>query len=300
MASFEFNPLAHNISFKYICPNCKKECQSEQYSVPIPDFSAESHSDSVNCDYYDVTCEHCEHTLDLIISAGFYGGDGDINANEVYDVQEYFPGEDDEYFDKLFYDATHTDVEKTLDAINILPEDCRPFVYRLLYASVITSMESYLGDTLKREILKDDNSIRRFVETYKPFEKITFKLSDLFVKRDSLHSYIREVLGSMLYHDLRKIKPIFKTAVGIDLGNIGDIYKAVLIRHDIVHRNGKDKDGNEHKIREEDVRDISEKVKELIQNIENQLSSKEVSPSTLQPAIEITNCPNPFDTPFFE
>lgn len=44
--------------------------------------------------------------------------------------------------------------------------------------------------------------------------------------------------------------------------------KCIDIRHDIVHRNGKDKEGNLQDISKEDVLDLAEKVSKFIGNIE--------------------------------
>ena len=60
-------------------------------------------------------------------------------------------------------------------------------------------------------------------------------------------------------------------SMGIDIGVIKDLCKAVLIRHDIVHRNGKDKEGKEHVITKENVEQLCAQVNEFIYNIERQL-----------------------------
>ena len=52
------------------------------------------------------------------------------------------------------------------------------------------------------------------------------------------------------------------------MGDIQDLMQAVSIRHDIVHRNGKDKDGNEHQITKEDVLAVAEKVNNFIYAID--------------------------------
>lgn len=80
------------------------------------------------------------------------------------------------------------------------------------------------------------------------------------------------MLNSILYHDLPKIKSIYKAYFKVDIGNIKELCRAVQIRHDIVHRNGKDKDGNELEITEEIVRKLLNDVNVMIQNIGNQLN----------------------------
>ena len=74
-----------------------------------------------------------------------------------------------------------------------------------------------------------------------------------------------------MYHNLGKIKPIYKDVLDIDLGDIRDIMKTVQIRHDIVHRSGKGKDGNLLNIKKEDVSALVEKVSFLMSAVSSKL-----------------------------
>lgn len=147
----------------------------------------------------------------------------------------------------------------------------KSYLYRLLYANLITSMEAYLSDTLIKYVTENDEYLRKFTETYKPFKKQTFTTDDIFNRMDHLKDIVKGELRELMYHNLPKIKPIFKDSLGIDIGVIKELYKAVLIRHDIVHRNGKDKDGKELVITKEDVEKLCAQVNDFIYNIECKL-----------------------------
>ena len=293
MATFYYNPLADSVTVKYECPNCG-HINEDTFCVPQPDLLAETHHDSINQDYDDAICENCDAKYNVILTNGFYGGEGEIEEVEsILDVDENIPGEDEDFYDKQLYDATHTDIEKMLDSSFALPEDVKPMLYKLLYANAITMMETYLGDTLKREVLKDEAGIRCFVENYEDFQKRQFKLSDLYNERDALPKLIRETLANILYHNLPKIKPIYKAVLNIDLGDIRDLYQAVLVRHDIVHRNGFDKEGNEHVITKEDVQQLQDKVKNLIEQVDSELESRQeaIKQATLNDAAKPNDFP---------
>ena len=92
---------------------------------------------------------------------------------------------------------------------------------------------------------------------------------------------------------MRKIKPIYRDALGIDLGDVSELYKAVLVRHDLVHRNGKNHEGVEHTITEDMVRELQTKVKTLMESVNNQLAERlfegEEVPDIENIAIEIDN-----------
>ncbi len=57
-----------------------------------------------------------------------------------------------------------------------------------------------------------------------------------------------------------KVKGMFRDSLNIDLPDIGDIYKKVFIRHDLIHRNGKNKDGVEHIIAEDKITQFCDEV----------------------------------------
>lgn len=281
MASFDYNPTADQLNLKFPCPNCGNIVE-DFISVPQPDLLAETHADSVNSDSEDVICEYCGQKLTVDLHTGFYGGNGEIEGVEdgSIEVDEHYPEEDDEYYEQQLYEATHTEIERALDAIENLNDGVKQFLYRLLYANVITSMETFLGDTLKREVQRNENSLRKFVETYKPFKSISMNLSDLYVKKDNMPAFVNTTLRELLYHDLRKIKPIYHDALGIDLGDVTELYKAVLVRHDLVHRNGKNHEGEEHTITEEMVRELQTKVKTLMESVTNQIEEKQAEGSS--------------------
>lgn len=275
MASFEYNPTANYLNLKITCPVCGQRGEYN-VAVPSPDLLAKTHSDSVNSDSEDIICENCGHEMTVDLHTGFYGGYGEIDDVEdgLMEVMEHFPDENDEYYEQQLYEATHTEIERALDSIEGLNNDVKQFLYRLLYANVITSMETFLGDTLKREVLQDEETLRKFVETYKPFKDISMNLSDLYVKKENMPVFVKNTLRELLYHDLRKIKPIYRDALGIDLGDVSELYKAVLIRHDLVHRNGKNHEGEEHTITEEMVRELQTMVRALMDSVNNQIAER--------------------------
>lgn len=288
MASFDYNPFADSVSLAYKCPHCCHE-NLETIEVPSPDWCAESHNRSINTDGAELVCAKCGSEYNVQLATGIYGGEGEIYAiDEIISCIENIPGEDEDYYDKQLYDVTHTDIDKLLDASASLPNEVKPMLYKLLYANAITMMETYLGDTLKREVLKDEASMRSFVENYKPFKEIEIRLSDLFFKRDALPQYICETLSSILFHDLRKIKPIYKDVLNIDIDDVRDLYRAVFVRHDIVHRNGFDKEGKEHVITKEDVQQFQDKVQKLIEQVNYVLVSRQdsICESALEDAAE--------------
>ncbi|MBQ5388644.1 MAG: hypothetical protein IIU55_06185, partial [Paludibacteraceae bacterium] len=138
-----------------------------------------------------------------------------------------------------------------------------------------------LGDTLKSTVLIDDNYLRKFVSEYNPYKKENFKLCDIFDKYDRIKDIVKQSLDKILYHNLWQVKQIYIRILNIDVGDISLLSKAVIIRHDIVHRNGKDKDGNVHCITKEMVTKLAMVANDFIYNIDIQLSLPSIDATSI-------------------
>ena len=272
MATFEYNPLCESVSVTYECPHCG-HTNKDTFSVPEPDLTAETHHDSINQDYSDAICEKCEQEYNVIMTNGYYGGYGEIEeVDSIIEVDENIPGEDDEYFDKLLFKETHSDTEKTIEAIEELPQKIKDNLYRLLYANIISKMEAFLCDTIVNYVLSCEAHKRRFVQKYEPLATQKFQMSAIYAKYENLDKIIKGALTSIVYHDIELVKKLYKNVVDIELPYTKAIEDAIQIRHDIVHRNGKDKDGNIHTVTRVDVEILSDHVKDFIYEVDRLVS----------------------------
>lgn len=262
----EFNPICESITIKFKCPDCGKEVISDSLGVPSPNFSAENNSDSMNYEDYQVECENCGRSFEVTIYNAMYGGEVEVKDVDNIDVEEEYTEQEEDYENYVF-DLTPEKLSYVLDEIDTLSTSTKEYLYRQLYAGAITSMEAFLSSTLLKAVLNTQESKRKFVEKYLPYREEQISFSNIFEQMDKIDTTIQETLRGLMYHNLGKIKPIYKDVLDVDLGEIGDIMKAVQIRHDIVHRSGKDKDGNVHRIEKEDVIKIVEAVSSLISRV---------------------------------
>ena len=162
------------------------------------------------------------------------------------------------------FDITPEKITDVLNEIDNLSSQTKEYLYRQLYAGAITSMEAFLSSQLMKAVLSSDTVKRKFVEKYLPYRKEQISFASIYEQMDAIDSTIQETLRGLMYHNLAKIKPIYKEVLDVDLGDIREIMKAVQIRHDIVHRSGKDKDGNLHNVRKEEVIDLVQRVSFLM------------------------------------
>lgn len=282
MANFDFNPIADFVTLRIKCPKCGGEFLTEGLGVPSPDWSAETHHDSIQDEDYEQQCEHCGELFNITLYNGFYGGEGEIevgdsdvemDSSNILEVIEDFPEDESFDYDKELFDASHSDVTTILEATEPLSDDVKEKLYYMLYAKIITNIETYLGDSLKSIVLNDEKFLRKFVQEYSPYKNEEFKLCDIFDKYDRIKDIVKQSLDKILYHNLWQIKQIYIKILDVDMGDISILSKAVVIRHDIIHRNGKDKEGNVHIITKEMVSELAHTVNDFIYNIDIQLPS---------------------------
>ena len=271
----DFNPICESITIKFTCPDCGKEVTSDSLWVPSPNFAAENNSDSMNYEDYQVECENCGRSFEVTIYNAMYGGEVQVEDVDDVDVEEEYAESEDDYENYVF-DLTPEKITDVLDEIETLSPLTKEYLYRQLYAGAITSMEAFLSSTLLKAVLSSNESKRKFVEKDIPYRAEQISFSSIFEQMDKIDTTIQETLRGLMYHNLGKIKPIYKDVLDIDLGYIGDIMKAVQIRHDIVHRSGKDKDGNVHSIQKDDVIELVEKVSSLISKVDRSINTNPI------------------------
>jgi len=147
------------------------------------------------------------------------------------------------------------------------PENLAIALERLLFVNVITVLETYLSDTFIFRVSKDPKLMQRFIETCPDFQKEKIPISRIYEAVKEIEGKAKSYLLDVVWHNLPRVKPIYKDTLGLCFDNklvkvlIGEIQK----RHDIVHRNGKTKDGQEVKV---DLDWLFKVVEEFVGNIE--------------------------------
>jgi hypothetical protein len=149
--------------------------------------------------------------------------------------------------------------------------------HMMLYVSVITAMETYLSDAFINLVLNDKQLLRRFVETNPEFKKQSVSLGEIFLRMDKIESDVKDYLLETIWHRLDKVKPMYQSTLQVDFPNdMSAIFRAIATRHDIVHRNGKDKDGTKLEITDQEVGVLIERIRAFIDDIDEQLGQFEL------------------------
>lgn len=187
---------------------------------------------------------------------------------------------DEDYFDDNYWDFVGSDQDahatfvEAITNIEELLTSAPPYVLKsiapLLFANAVTSMEVYLLDTFASAVFRDRQLLRRFVESNPDFKTRQVSYADIFKIHEDLIKTVKDELATVLWHNLPRVKNMYRATLGIDFGDFADLARAVTVRHDIVHRNGRTKDGDRVAIGIDKVRGVVGLVRELVEKVEHQ------------------------------
>lgn len=163
------------------------------------------------------------------------------------------------------------DIEKLLETKVATPvSGC---LYRLLYVNVITALETYLSDAFINSVVPSSKLMRRFVETTPEFQMEKIALADVFKAMEEIEGKAKAYLVDLVWHHLDRVKPMYRATLDIEFpADAAEIFRAVATRHDIVHRNGRTKDGDEINVTKGDIEALITTVERFVQHIDKQIS----------------------------
>ena len=188
------------------------------------------------------------------------------------------PWDDDRYeFDHLtepaeYFDEYHLamDSNRGLLAIDV-PESVRSTFYRMVFSNLITIMETYLSDTFIGLVRSSEGCMRKFVATTPEFKERRLSLAEIYESMDKISDITEKYLGSVVWHRLRVVRNMYRDTLGVAFPErLENIFRAIEVRHALVHRNGKI-EGEYVDITKERVQELAEEIDKFICSIAEQI-----------------------------
>lgn len=288
MFSCEFDAFStRSITLRFYCSECGEEIEEIIESLPSPNLMSErdTYSGTLETDCTDIECPNCHNNYNIQLASSMYGGElysDDLDEDTEMEVENI----ENDYFEDYseivesntsFFDTFCIQMEanKRLFEISVLASDMKTTLNKLLFANIITCLETYLSDALINTVLGTEIYLKRFVENFKDYKDCSFKLCDIYKKIENLKKLVKKDLYELMYHNLPKIKEIYKTILNIDFPNtIGDIMTKIHIRHHLVHRNGKNQDGDQVIVKKEELNQTYDLIFEFVKEIDNQFKER--------------------------
>lgn len=145
---------------------------------------------------------------------------------------------------------------------------------RMLLVQSIASMEAYLSDTLIARVITDQVQLKRLFLTDKTLKQEKYSAAAFLDDKDFAKKKAKEYLSDLVYHNLPKIDVLYQNILGIefdygDNNSKDELFLAIHIRHDCVHRNGKTKEGSGlNMIDKEYISNVLEIIEQFVSKIE--------------------------------
>lgn len=234
---------------------------------------------------YDAREEIDEYFHEYAIDSAIDSAVDEIQQDGLF---EWAPAEEPGDYDEYLIDAIsgiteahHNFTDSILDIEKLLKTDINSEVacnfYRLLYVNIITALETFLSDAFVTHVMGDKEVFRKFVKSNPDFQKQQLPLSQILEEAEKLESTVKKYLVEIVWHNLSKVSKMYRNTLGVKFPHdLGDIYRAILQRHDIVHRNGKNKDGEELIVSKQDVLELISQVESLANEIDSQLDQNDL------------------------
>jgi len=171
---------------------------------------------------------------------------------------------------KRFLEERIAEILSVLEA-TVLDGANKRLLNQMAHSSLIAALEAYLADTVSYWVEKDERALRRFVSTNKDFQARSLTVAELFERLENLTGEVKTYLADFVWHRLDKVKPMLASGLEIQVPEIGDLMKEVKVRHNIVHRAGRDANGALVELSSEDLSRLRDVIHQFTNGIEGEL-----------------------------
>lgn len=200
----------------------------------------------------------------------------------VQDFDGYkIPLDDELYEDQLDAILSNTKFHNTflggisslrvLNNISIQDLDAERTLKRQIFIGAITCLETYLSDAFINTVISNKEYLKSFFCSFEDFKKEKITKSEIFTAIDDAEKTAKEAMLKVLYHKLPKVKEMYESTFKIVFPDFSEVNKFVIIRHDLVHRNGKDKAEKYILVDTTSVDQAIDKIENFIRKVEEKL-----------------------------
>lgn len=151
----------------------------------------------------------------------------------------------------------------------------RQTFWMMLYASAITALETYLSDTFFHRVLGSIEKMEILLATTPEFRERKYSLSEVIDWHQNLQKKVSDYLLSIVWHNLHRVHHMYRDVLNVHFPeDCGAIHRAVMVRHDLVHRNGRTKDGKTHRMDQKHLNKLLQALEEFVNGLQNDLGKE--------------------------
>ncbi len=283
-AALERQEFVSQVAFE--CPNCGEDTSTE-VGVAEPDFSGEKASDMTSEGAVEVQCSMCNAVFDGYAYASPSHCDIELveHRNTVVDADMpfYSPPNDPEYWENYVVpEDPHQIFLSTIGPLRDILADymnghAERLLTRMVFSQSITAFEAYFCDTIIKNVTAAPDAMKAVLKKDGYLSEARFSLGDVLANPDIVKREIERSLRNRLYHKVEDVARLYANALKISItpnrDDMARLKTDIGYRHDCVHRNGVDKEGNRLDVlTKEYVAETIEVVTRFVEHTESQIS----------------------------
>ena len=138
----------------------------------------------------------------------------------------------------------------------------------MLHAHIVSALEGFLASTFIYNVTNSDFLTRKLIETDPEFGIRKFTINEIYAQHSNIKATVGQYLKNIIFHDMKKVKPMYTKVLSYDFGEIAWLFKAIITRHDCVHRAGYDKEGNAVPVSIESVNELIKSCRNLAEAVD--------------------------------
>lgn len=146
----------------------------------------------------------------------------------------------------------------------------------MLHAHVVSTFEHFLSTTFIHCVTSSDKLTRRLIETDPEFGNRKFTVNEIYAQHSNIKLTVASYLKGLIFHDMRKVKPMYADVLECDFGDISWLFVAVRVRHDCVHRAGYDKEGKPVTLSVNSIKELVNNCRMLADKIDTHVQELEI------------------------
>lgn len=157
------------------------------------------------------------------------------------------------------------------DSLKIKLDDIDDFHCQLYFSYIITLMEKYLSDVFIYEISQHREYLIRLAQHHK-FQSESLKIP--YLLHHSVEDYMINSIKNLVWHRLNDVETLYKLVLNISFNKSHALLNQMIIRHDIVHRNGFTLSGEQRVISPHDVTNCLTLIQQFILDVDKKYQQR--------------------------
>lgn len=273
-------------SVRFVCSGCGATIREILEEVPAYDLMADRESDAQGFVEQAVECSECDRQFTVGIrntGAGLVAVLQDENTL-VTVIDDPTASPDDEWGTdayqrenlpndpgQIFKFATY-DIDFIASEVESGGHGSIAALNRMLLVQYFSAIEAYLSDRLIRLVLDDPKSMSALARNNKEWAAEKISVVELASNPDAFRDWVHTRLRELMYHNFVKIDQYYRSALGCTIFPDEPTKKILMefvpVRHDCVHRYGRDHDGRERRISKADLDKLGSALENMVAHLE--------------------------------